>query len=47
MALDMPTVISLVGPDAQALVPDEQGRVDDDESYDARRKEHQTENIHG
>ena len=34
------------GPDMHALVPNEESRIDDDEGHDARRKEHQSDNIH-
>lgn len=46
VAFNMPAVIRVVGPDTEPLVPDEQGRVDDNESHNAHRKEHQSKNIH-
>ena len=46
MAFNMPAIIRMSGPDMHALIPNEESRIDDDEGHDARRKEHQSDNIH-
>ena len=46
VAFDVPAILRAVCPNAQTLVPHEQGRVDDDEGHDAHRKKHQSKSIH-
>ena len=46
MAFDVPAILRAVRPNAQTLVPDEQGRINDDEGHDAHRKKHQSKSIH-
>jgi hypothetical protein len=47
MALDVPSIIGLAGPDMQALIPDEKRCICCQKGKQARRNEHQTDNIHG